>query len=579
MPPFTLLRPVVPFVVALAVALALFALRALWRWRAVPSGAWLLLDLHGPITEVPRRVPRWQRWIGRDAPLSLSEIRRVLRVAASDPSLSGVLVRIREVELGWATAESLRDAIASVRAANKRTVAFLPFGAANKELIVASACHEVFATPPATIGPLGVALGSNFFRAALAKIGVTVEVLSRKEFKSAAESLVRDSMSEPNRAQTTAIVEALHDAVVRALVAGRKLDEQAARAFIDKTPMRARQAQAMGVIDGALYEDELLARLRDPSSAMPFAALVPFDRYASLRAKAPRFLGRSKRVAIVEVRGPIAVEAGRASDDRVADVARITGALRACAASNNVGAVVLLIDSPGGSALASDLIAREVERLRERKPVVAYFGDVAASGGYYIGALAHRIVAQPTTITGSIGVVAMRVVVEQAADKLGVKHESIERGARAALFSPYRTWTEDERTALDQSIDEVYADFVRVVAKGRGMSEEAVEERARGRVYPAKQALELGLVDELGDLSRAVRIAAERAGIDGELAPLRVLRAPKELAPIASADRSPAKSIVARALLAEAAPWLALARTIERESVLLVDDRVLGAGR
>lgn len=573
MPPFTLLRPVVPFVVALCAALVFIALRALWRWRSVPSGAWLVLDVHGPITEVPREVPRWQRWIGRSPPLSLSEIRRVLRAAANDPSLSGLFVRVREPELGWSTAESLRDAIAAFRAANKRTVAFLPFGGANKELLIASACAEIYATPPATIGPLGVSLGSNFFRAALSKIGVHVEVLSRKEFKSAAESFARDSMSEPNRAQTESLADALHDSVQNALVQSRKMDRERAKAFIDKTPMRARQAQELGVLDGAMYEDELLARLKDPNAPMPFARLVELARYATARARPPRFVRAKKRVAVVEVRGPIVVDGGRGAQGRVADVAHVTAALRACAASKGVGAVVLLVDSPGGSALASDLMAREVERLRAHKPVVAYFGDVAASGGYYIAALADRIIAQRTTITGSIGVVAMRVVVEKAAEMLGVTHESVDRGARSTLFSPYRSWTEDERATLDQSIDEVYTDFVRIVAKGRSMSEAEVEKRARGRVYPAQQALELGLVDEIGDLATAIRAAAKRANIDPDAPAIRVLRAPADLPPIADAAT---KSAVADVLFEEAAPWVALAKTIERETVLLVDDRVLG---
>lgn len=572
--PFTLLRPVVPFVVALAVAIALLALRSLWRWRSVPSGAWLLLELRGTITEVPRPHPRWQRWLGREAPLSLSELRRVLDVAANDPTLAGVLVRIGEVQLGWASAESLRDVLAKVRAAGKRTVAFMPFGASNKELIIASACNESYATPPATIGPLGVSLGSNFFRTALAKIGVQIEVLSRREFKSAAESLVRDEMSEPNRRQTTALADALHGAVVQALAVGRKLGVERARAFIDRTPVRAREAVELGVLDGALYEDELLARLNERSAPLPFAALVEFDRYARARARRPRFAtGRGKRVAIVEVRGAIAVEGGRGGEDRVADVARVTSALRAVAESKAIGAVVLLIDSPGGSALASDLIAREVDRLRALKPVVAYFGDVAASGGYYIGALAHHIVAQPTTITGSIGVVAMRVVIEKAIEKVGVRHDSVERGARASLFSPYRTWTEDERSALDQSIDETYSDFVRIVARGRAMDEAAVEEKARGRVYAGREALELGLIDSIGDLASAIRVAAERAGIDPRTPAVRVARARKNLAPIRAPE---ARQAMADALLGDVAPYAAIVRTIEREGVLLIDDRLLG---
>ncbi|MBL8678830.1 MAG: signal peptide peptidase SppA [Myxococcales bacterium] len=573
--PFALLGPAVPFVVATCVVFALYAIRALLRWRSVPSGAWLVLDLRGPITEVSRHVPRWQRWIGRTPPPSVAEMRRVLRVAARDPSLAGVLVRFGDASFGWATAESLRDEIARLRAANVRTVAWLPFGGANKELLVATACAEIYATPPATIGPLGIAMGSTFFRSALDRLGIEVEVLSRREFKSAAESFVRDGYSEPNRMQTEALADALHRSLVRALVEGRRLSEDAARAFIDKSPVRAREAVDAKVIDGALYEDELLAKLRRDADPLPFAKLVEFDRYAEARAKRPRFLGRKKRVAIVDVRGTITTEAPSGGADRVADVAHVSAALRAAAASPSVGAVVLYVDSPGGSALASDLIAREVERLHAKKPVIAYFANVAASGGYYVAALADRIVAQPTSITGSIGVVAMRFVLGGAASKLGVSHESVKRGANAEIYSPYRAWTEDERAVLDRAIDEVYDDFVSIVARGRKRPASEIEPLARGRVYAASEALSVGLVDELGDLARAVALAAERASLDPTLDPVRVIASRKDLPPI-EAPKSAARAAIASALFDDLAPWRALVRTLERESVLLFDPNLAG---
>jgi protease-4 len=579
MPPFSLLRPAVPFVVALCALLALWAIRALLRWRAVPPGAWLHVELSGAITDVRAPLPRWQRWLGRRASPSVTELRRVLAVAASDPRVAGVLVRFNEIELGWATAESLRDALAATRAQGRRVVAFLPYGGSNKELLVASACSEVYASPPSTIGPLGVSLGSNFFRAMLAKVGIEAEVLARREFKSAAESFTRDGFSPENLRQTEALADALHGALVDALAQGRKLSREDARAFVDSTPVRAREAHAKRVIDGALYDDELLAKLAESSapearSEDGFVRLVSFERYARARAIARRVRRKQPRVAIVDVRGPIAVDAPNAQADRVVDVARVSAALRACAKDPAVGAVVLYVDSPGGSALASDLIAREVERLRARKPVVAYFANVAASGGYYVAALADRIVAQPTSITGSIGVVAMRFVVEDAARRAGVTHESVRRGARAELFSPYRRWSDDEREALDRSIDEVYDDFVKIVARGRNMPESQVEPLARGRVYAAKDALAVGLVDELGDLARAVIVAAERAKIDPTLGPVRVTppRAPQP--PIGPAT---VRAAAAEAIAGEALPWVAFLESSEREQVFLLDERLVGA--
>jgi protease-4 len=282
-------------------------------------------------------------------------------------------------------------------------------------------------------------------------------------------------------------------------------------------------------------------------------------------------------VAVVEVRGPISDEAPDAGADRVADVPHVTAALRACAEDPRVGAVVLYVDSPGGSALASDLMAREVERLRALKPVVAYFANVAASGGYYVSALAHKIVAEPTAITGSIGVIAMRVVVAEAAERAGVRHESVPRGARAELFSPYRKWTDDERAALDRSIDQVYEDFVRIVARGRGKSPDEIEPLARGRVYSARDALAVGLVDELGSFARAVQLAAQTAGLDASLDPVRVSARKLERGPIPDPSDK-ARAMVGEVLLRDALPWARLAQQCAREPVLLLDPSLAGVG-
>jgi protease-4 len=580
MVPLSPLRSVVPWVVAACVLLALAALRAMLRWRAVPMGSWLLVELSGAVADVTPARPWWYRWVRAPKSPSIAEIRRVLERAATDPRIAGVILRLEEVSLRWASAESLRDAVLATRARGRRVVAHLPFGAGNQALLVASACDQAYASPPSSIGPLGVSLGTTFVRGLLRKLGVEPEVLSRREFKSAAEGFTREGMSPENRLQTEALADALHRALVDALVEGRKLSREAAIAVIDDAPLRAREAHARGVLDGALYDDELLARLgegaiNDSLDREGLARTVPFATYARIRARTRG--GRGPRVAVVDIRGPIAVSAQGPGADRVADVEGVTAALRACARDRAIAAVVLRVDSPGGSALASDLIAREVERLRERKPVVAHFANVAASGGYYVAALAHRIVAHPTSITGSIGVVAMRFVLREAAERVGVARESVHRGAHAELFSPYRGWTEEERATMDRSIDEVYEDFLTVVARGRGMGRDRVEALARGRVYAARDALAVGLIDELGDLRRAVAIAAERAGIDPVLDPVRVRGSRRRAPPLGNAPATAGlAAIIDEPMASEALGWLAWTRSLGREVALVIDPSALG---
>ncbi|MEI8258773.1 MAG: signal peptide peptidase SppA, partial [Deltaproteobacteria bacterium] len=253
---------------------------------------------------------------------------------------------------------------------------------------------------------------------------------------------------------------------------------------------------------------------------------------------------------------------------RVADATRVSGALRVARANPGVAAVVLYVDSPGGSALASDLIAREVERLREKKPVVAYFSNTAASGGYYVAALANEIVAQPVSVTGSIGVVALRFVLERTLEKLGLHHEVVRRGAHADMLSPYRHWSDAERAVLDRQLDGTYNDFVGIVARGRGREPEEIEPLAGGRVYSGRDALAVGLVDRLGGLDEAIA----RAAALGNVPPDRdvvVISPPRHLP--APAEPPPAVEPIARRL-GVSVDLVNLALSSSRQSLFTVDE-------
>jgi protease IV len=495
---------------------ALFPFLYLRRRSAVPAGSWVELDLDGAVTELERPPPRFRapREVLLGAPASVrahttvARVRELFEAIAADGDVEGVILRVRGLECGWAVATSLREAIAKLRAAGRLVVAYLPDGASTREYFVATASDRIVATPQSTVAPLGVAAGITFVRGLLARGGIEAEVFARREYKSAAEAFTRDSYSEANRRQTEALLDRFHQELVRAIASGRKVGDDTARRWIDEGPWRAVDAARESMIDATAYDDELPRHL----GASKEPRRIPAGAYLAL-ARSTRFRPwrTASRVGVVEVRGPIVTEA-RMAFGAVADARRIVGALRAARANANLGAVVLHIDTRGGSALASDLIAREVDRLREKKPVVAYFADVAASGGYYAGALAHEIVAQPTTVTGSIGVIALRFAAARTLEKLSLTHEVIRRGERADLMSPYRAWSDGDRAAFDREIDGFYGDFVGIVARGRKRDAADIEPLARGRVYAGADAHAAGLVDHLGGLDLALERAKMLAG-------------------------------------------------------------------
>ena len=494
---------------------ALYPISAARRATLAPKGTWLTLTLDGAVTEIERPFSRFTHSLqamlrgGSAKPgTTLSVLRELAEAAAADPNVEGVLLRIETLQCGSAVATGLREVIASLRASGKRVVAWLPGGASTRELYVALAADTVLATPQSGLGPLGYAAQTTFLRGLLARGGLEAEVYARREFKSAAEQFSRDSYSEANKVQLGALLDRLHEALVAAIVEGRKVDAHRAKAMVENSPYRAADAVREGLLDGLAYEDELPTKL----GAAGKPTLVKAGIYLAL-SRVMRFEGlwNGPRVGVVEVRGAI-VSSSQSSMSGVADARRVGAALRSARANPRIGAVVLYVDSRGGSALASDLIAHEVERLREKKPVVAYFSDVAASGGYYVAALAQEIVAQPLTVTGSIGVIAMRLLAQRMLEKLGMTHEVIRRGERADLMSPFRGWSEDERAAFDREIDGTYNDFVSIVARGRNRDVAEIEPLARGRVYAGSDAHALGLVDHLGGLDVAIARARALAG-------------------------------------------------------------------
>jgi protease-4 len=394
-------------------------------------------------------------------------------------------------------------------------------GAGTREMLVASAAKRIVVGPESSILPLGVAVEARYFRRVLDKIGVTPEIFARGEFKTAGESLARDSMSEEQRQQLGAVLDVLEDELLSALSSGRRMSREQARTLVDSGPCRASDAVARGLADAQGYDDEL-PKLVAPDAAEP-AKFVPAATYLALRRRP----ARPRRIGVVQVRGPI-VSRSPFGVGRVAVDERVMAALRRARESRSIEGVVVLVDSPGGSVLASDRIHHELQRLAEKKPVVACMVNVAASGGYYIAAGAHAIVAQTTTITGSIGVVAAHLVLSPLLEKVGIVTELVKRGARADMLSASRPLDAGEREAMTLEIDGFYRDFVNVVARGRKRSPDEIEPLARGRVYSGLEAHKLGLVDRLGGLDEALDWLRQELGAIEPLGPA-VIKAPRSM--------------------------------------------------
>ena len=455
-----------------------------------------------------------------------------------------------------ATALSLRDLLLELRGAGRQVVVHLPVGADTKAYFVASAADQVYGFPGAPIALLGFASRGVYVRQALDKAGVTAEVLARGRYKSAGESLTRDEMSDAQREQVGALLDRMHAALTGSLRIARGLTEAEATAAIDRGVYRVPEAVAARLLDAALFDDQVRARLA-PAGAHPPPTVAAA---AYLRARVATRLGKHRGrpcIGVVRVHGPI-LQGGSFFSGGALE-REIIAAVRAARDDRSVRGVVLHVDSPGGSALASARMHREIELLASEKPLVAAMANVAASGGYYVAAPAHAIVAQPLTVTGSIGVVAARFALAPILGRLGVHVDTMKRGARADFFDIVRPWGDEERAAVERDIEGTYREFIAVVARGRGKTVDEVEALAQGRVWTGDDAHARGLVDLVGGFEVALAEVRRRVGSGGqELAP-RMVRGRRDDAGMESAKPARAAQAMAEELLGEWASLLPLA--------------------
>ena len=491
--------------------------------------------------------------------LVLADVLDGLRRASRDSRVRALVVKVGGRPIGLGIVQELRQAVREFAEAGKVTVAwaesFGEFSAANVAYYLATAFDTICLQPSGDLGLTGIAVERIFLRGALDKLGADFQVGKRHEYKSAAEQLTEHGFSAPAREETERMTASVTEQLASAIAERRGLDPGQVGELIDRGPFLASQALDAGLVDTLGYRDEVYTSIRQ--QAGEGATLLYLTRYQRSRALAERArrlpVSREAGLALIYATGPI--RRGRSGRGPLSGGAMgsdtISAALRTATADDQARAIVLRVNSPGGSYVASDTIWREVVRARAAgKPVVVSMSDVAASGGYYIAMAADVIVAQPGTITGSIGVLEGKAVLGEALGRAGVSSDSIIQGAHAAMFSQLRPFTEDEWALISEHLDHIYADFTGKVAQGRRMTPERVHELARGRVWTGADALANGLVDELGGLDEAAAIARRRAGLP-ERAPLRVYPRVSPVDRLRPAGSSESHGAAAASLLAD----------------------------
>jgi protease-4 len=491
----------------------------------------------------------------------LADVLDGLRRAAADDRVKALVVRIGGRPIGLAAVQELRRAVRAVSDAGKLTVAwaetFGEFSAGNVAYYLATAFDTITLQPSGDLGLTGIAVERVYLRDALDKLGAQFQVAKRHEYKSAAEQVTETGFSGPAREETERLTASITEQLAGAIAERRKLSRERVTELIDAGPFLASAALEAGLVDTLGYRDEVYASVR--RHAGEGAVLLYLARYQRSRALGERVRQLPARgsgeaaVGLIYATGPI--RRGRSGRGPLSGGAMgsdtIAAAIRTAAADDSVAAILLRINSPGGSYVASDTIWREVVRARAAgKPVIASMGDVAASGGYYIAMAADVIVAEPGTVTGSIGVLSGKAVLGEALSRFGVTTDKVTQGGHSAMFSQMRPFEPDEWTLVNDWLDHIYADFTGKVAEGRGMTQERVHELARGRVWTGADAVANGLVDELGGLGHAAALARRRAGLPAD-APLRAYPRNTPLDRIRPASSSDAPGAAAASLLAE----------------------------
>ena len=489
----------------------------LFLWLApekpdVPAHTIVTLDLTQSLAETESGDALESLFFEREP--SLRDVIEGLKRAAADPRVVGVFARAGDDQYGFGVTQELRDAIAAFRKSGKPAIVFADsfgeFGPGLKSYYLATAFDEIWVQPAGSVGLAGIRSENPFLRAALEQIGVEPRFERREEYKTAFNNFTENGFTPAHKEELEQLLGSLYRQVARGVAGARKLEPAEAERLLGAGPFLADEAMKAHLVDHVGWRDQALERLRGRSDATTLPVLDYLER-------AGRPHERGTRIALI--RGTGAVQRGDTgggllTGDRVMSADIVTRAFRKAIADPEVKAILFRVDSPGGSAVASETIWREVVRARKAgKPVIVSMGDLAGSGGYYIAAGATKIVAQPGTLTGSIGVIAGKVVTRALWQKLGISWDAVGYGENAGMFSLIDDFTPAQRQRFETALDSVYNTFKTRVAEGRHMSLDDVEAIAKGRIWTGEEAKEKGLVDALGGYETALGLVREAAGL------------------------------------------------------------------
>lgn len=501
------------------------------RWQApeMPSRMVLHLSLDGPLPE--QEAGAVQALVRRQHQPSLRQVLETLDRAAIDPRVGGILADLSHAQLGHAQAQELHQAILRFRSAGKPAVAFADtFGegqSGNTAYYIASAFDHIWLQPSGDVGLTGVALNFVFLREALDELGIEPQMMRRQEYKGVVETLTERGLTPAVQKNYQHIADSLHGRMIADIAARRTLDPARLSALVDEAPIDAARGLENRLVDRLGYRDEA----RAAALALAGGDSRPVSLAAYARAAAHSEEKPAAEIALITASGPVvrAAPDGLFREDMAA-AGQLADALDAAVNAPSVRAILLRIDSPGGSYIASDSIWQAVRRAKEGGlPVVAWMGNVAASGGYFIAMAADRIVAQPMTLTGSIGVAGGKVVFAGAMGRLGIGHERIAAGENATLYSPLEPFTDAQRQQMERMLDRIYADFTGKAAAARGLDSARIDQAARGRVFTGADAAEVGLVDAVGGYAEALQAVRALLRLpDGAPLRLRPFPAPED---------------------------------------------------
>ena len=497
----------------------------------VAANSVMHISLDYPISERANKNPFAElSFMGFDGKktLGLKEILAGIETSKTDDNIKGIYLDASSISAGFATIEEIRNALIDFKKSGKFIIAYSEVYSQGAYYL-ATAADKIYLNPEGMIDFRGLSSESMFFKGTLEKLGIEAQIIKVGTYKSAVEPLILDKMSEPNRRQVTSFLGSMYDHFLTKISESRKVPKTTLFSIADSAKVREpKDAVVFKMVDGLLYKDQVLDLLKSRTGVdkKKDVKSVSIEEYASKGDKDGS--SSSNRIAVIYANGEII--SGEGNDETMGSE-RISRAIRKARTDDKVKAVVLRVNSPGGSALASDVMWREVVLTKKVKPIIVSMGDVAASGGYYIACAADSIFAEPTTITGSIGVFGVIPNMKRFFnEKLGITFDGVKTGRYADLGTVSRPLTEDEKMIFQHEVNKVYNTFTKKVADGRNRSQAYIDSIGQGRVWSGTEALRNGLVDRLGDIDDAIASAAKKA----KLKDYKIVSYPTQVDPIKS---------------------------------------------